>query len=200
MMFKCAASDSPLLLSLPAEVQIRWQSEEYLFLNNGGDALPPPNNTHAQKALLEDFKGIHFLLYAPHIIIPNIYHSASTVSVTALYRSALKASKQSCNQDYLAVRREILKRTQHGLADDNRRTHLVRRPCHGLARARLDAIRAREEEEDESESDLASGGPSSSGSKHAPLPRANSAPVFFAAARAPNDHVRLPRISLTPLY
>ncbi|KAJ7048559.1 hypothetical protein C8F01DRAFT_1189975, partial [Mycena amicta] len=111
-------------------------------------------NAHAEKALLDNFKGPSFFLGGIFV--------AAALSITTLYRSSRHASKRAYNSGYAAACRDLMEMLQLGVSDSQM---LVGQSVESGMTARLEAVRAREEEEDEED------GVTATSSSTAPPPR-----------------------------
>lgn len=137
-------------------------SSESLNLTGLASSLPSHSlNAQAEKALLDNFKGAQRL---PSIFLARPFFGsltrspAAALSITTLYRSSRHASKRAYNSGYAAACRDLLEVLQVGVSDAGQSSEsgmTVGRVMDWLE-ARMEAVKAREEEEDEEEGVTAS--------------------------------------------
>ncbi|KAI9453280.1 hypothetical protein F5148DRAFT_985607 [Russula earlei] len=131
---------------------------ESLNLNALAGSLPTSNLANAEKELLNNFR-------------------AAALSITNLYRSSRSTSKRAYNSGYAAACTDLLQMIQQGVSVSETPPTIGR--VMDWVEARLEAIRAREEEEDEEDEENANKKDGQAGKLKANslLPRANSAPA-----------------------
>ncbi|KAI9457469.1 hypothetical protein BJY52DRAFT_1272668 [Lactarius psammicola] len=108
---------------------------ESLNLNALAGSLPTSNLANAEKELLNNFR-------------------AAALSITNLYRSSRTTSKRSYNSGYAAACADLLQMIQQGVSDSETPLSIGR--VMDWVEARLEAVRAREEEELEEDEDNSS--------------------------------------------
>ncbi|KAI0776509.1 hypothetical protein BD413DRAFT_644615 [Trametes elegans] len=126
---------------------------ESLNLNNLASSLPSSSYANAEKELTNNFR-------------------AAALSLTTLYRSSKTASKRAYNAGYASACHDLLNMIQQGVSTDvdaGREVTIGR--IMDYIEARLEAIKAREEEEDEEEERANRPGSSAPAPTSAPPPK-----------------------------
>ncbi|KAI0248052.1 hypothetical protein BJV78DRAFT_1285092 [Lactifluus subvellereus] len=153
---------------------------ESLNLNALAGSLPTSNLASAEKELLNNFRG-KVLYVFPSLSHPRrLTHSviqAAALSITTLYRSSRTTSKRAYNSGYAAACADLLQMIQQGVSDSETPPTIGR--VMDWVEARLEAVRAREEEELEEDEENANkrDGQASKLKASSNLARANSAPA-----------------------
>lgn len=135
----------------------------------------------------------------------NNNNKAAALSITNLYRSSRSTSKRAYNSGYAAACADLMQMIQQSVSDSDSSPETETQPSIGRVldwvEARLEAVRAREEEEDEEDEEGAASRREKEGQQgqtgrlkaSAALPRANSAPAV--PQQAPREQV-----SLSPFF
>jgi hypothetical protein len=123
------------------------------------------------------------------------------MSITNLYRSSRSTSKRAYNSGYAAACADLLQMIQQGVSDSETPPTIGR--VMDWVEARLEAVRAREEEEDEEDEEREGKKPTSSNqtaklraNASPALPRPNSAPA--APQQTPREQVSSGFLSRPP--
>lgn len=137
---------------------------ESLNLNTLVSSLPTSAQQNAEKELLNNFKGASsFTGVGLSQNLTSIRVLAAALSITTLYRSSRKTSKRAYNAGYASACQDMLNFIQQGVSasnlgpEDAGPSHDVEGRGMTIGRvmdwteARLDAIKALEEDEDEDE-------------------------------------------------
>lgn len=143
-------------------------SMESLNLNALAGSLPTSNLANAEKELLNNFR-------------------AAALSITNLYRSSRTTSKRSYNSGYAAACADLLQMIQQGVSDSETPLSIGR--VMDWVEARLEAVRAREEEELEEDEETSSKkeGQASKLKASSSLARASSAPAVPQQHQSPRE-------------
>lgn len=141
---------------------------ESLNLNALAGSLPTSNLANAEKELLNNFR-------------------AAALSITNLYRSSRTTSKRSYNSGYAAACADLLQMIQQGVSDSETPLSIGR--VMDWVEARLEAVRAREEEELEEDEETSSKkeGQASKLKASSSLARASSAPAVPQQHQSPRE-------------
>lgn len=189
---------------------------ESLNLNALAGSLPTSNLANAEKELLNNFRGTSplFLSRSPHAEIHPTHVSpchfffptpdekkklnkkpAAAMSITNLYRSSRSTSKRAYNSGYAAACADLLQMIQQGVSDSETPPTIGR--VMDWVEARLEAVRAGEEDEEDEDEDSAGKKDAGNQSQTAKLragassapPRPNSAPAV-PQQHTPREQVR----------
>jgi hypothetical protein len=128
-----------------------------LNLNTLANSLPNSNLANAEKDLLNNFKGLFLPSHQLREGLTTV-RTAAALSITTLYRSSRETSKRAYNSGYVSACQDILLMIQQGVSAGGADDAMSVGRIMDWVEARLEAIKAREDEEYEDEE---AGGPAS---------------------------------------